>query len=103
VAFVWTERPNAARGLEVLVLRSISGLAQGSGVIEPFRLLRNMLSSQPMCFNLFGPLVYDAALATRLLRVFPKLGVAQVLQVKLRSRRSRAPTISTIAPRSTPS
>ena len=29
-------------------------LAAGGGVVEPFRLLHNMLSSQPMCFNLFG-------------------------------------------------
>lgn len=27
-----------------------------------------MLSSQPMCFNLFGPLVLDTSLATRLMR-----------------------------------
>jgi hypothetical protein len=42
-------------------------LAQDSDRVEPFRLLHNMLSSQPMCFNLVGPLVRDHALASRLL------------------------------------
>src|SRR5687767_2286077 len=42
-------------------------VAEGAGAVEPFRLFHNMLSSQPMCFNLFGPLVRDTALAARLL------------------------------------
>jgi len=41
-------------------------MASGRGV-EPFRCLRNLLSSQPMAFNLFGPLCDDSVLATRLL------------------------------------
>ncbi len=41
-------------------------IAEGKGTVEPFRLLHNMLSSQPMCFNLFGPLVDDLDLATTL-------------------------------------
>ena len=36
---------------------------EGPGA-EPFRLLRNMLSSQPMCFNLFGELALDLENAT---------------------------------------
>lgn len=43
-------------------------LAEETGVIERFRLLNNMLSSQPMCFNLFGPMVTNLALATRVFR-----------------------------------
>ena len=44
-------------------------LREGGGVVEPFRLKRNMLSSQPMCFNLFGELKRDPEeLATRLVR-----------------------------------
>src|SRR5688572_4379946 len=39
-------------------------IAQGPGV-EAYRCLHNMPSSQPMCFNLFGPLVRDHELATR--------------------------------------
>jgi hypothetical protein len=51
--------------------------------VERFRLLHNMLSSQPMCFNLFGPLVHDLALATQLFRAVPELEVERVLAVKL--------------------
>jgi hypothetical protein len=36
--------------------------------VERFRVLHNMLSSQPMCFNLFAPLARDTALATELAR-----------------------------------
>jgi hypothetical protein len=43
-------------------------LARGGGDVEPFRCERNMLSSQPMCFNTFGPLVKDLSRATRFLR-----------------------------------
>ena len=43
-------------------------LEEGSGAVEPFRLKRNMLSSQPMCFNLFGELKRDPELATKLVR-----------------------------------
>ncbi len=39
-------------------------LRDQSGVDE-YRLLHNMLSSQPMCFNLFAPLAADLALASR--------------------------------------
>lgn len=56
-------------------------LAQRGGVIEEFRLLHNMLSSQPMCFNLFGPLVADRALATALLRQLLPGEVDRVTQV----------------------
>jgi hypothetical protein len=44
-------------------------LAIKKGTIDPFRLSCNMLSSQPMCFNLFGPLVDDLELATHLVQV----------------------------------
>lgn len=37
-------------------------IAEG-GTVEPFRCRHNMLSSQPMCFNLFGPLDRRPALA----------------------------------------
>ena len=38
-------------------------------VLDEFRLMRNMLSSQPMAFNLFGELALDHELATELVRV----------------------------------
>jgi len=44
-------------------------LAMKKGTIDPFRLFCNMLSSQPMCFNLFGPLVDNLELATQLMQV----------------------------------
>ena len=40
--------------------------------IDRERLLRNMLGSQTMCFNLFTPLVLDLNLALRLLSVLPQ-------------------------------
>jgi len=43
-------------------------LAEKRGTIDRYRLLCNMLSSQPMCFNLFGPLVDDRELATALVQ-----------------------------------
>ena len=51
-------------------------------VINPYRLLHNMLSSQPMCFNLFAPLSNDLDLATRLVREIWG-GVAQVTKVEI--------------------
>jgi hypothetical protein len=58
-------------------------LAENKGAIEPYRLLCNMLSSQPMCFNLFGPLVNDFGLATALLKpLFPD-EILEVTRVKL--------------------
>ncbi len=43
-------------------------IEEGRGVVEPFRLLRNMLSSQPMCFNLFGELALDLDNAAELVQ-----------------------------------
>ena len=46
----------------------LARLKMDTGLVERYRLLHNMLSSQPMCFNLFGPMVMDTNLATKLLR-----------------------------------
>ena len=43
-------------------------ISAGYGTVDEFRLRRNMLSSQPMCFNLFGELACDVDLATVLAR-----------------------------------
>jgi len=40
-------------------------IAEKTGTVDEFRLLHNMLSSQPMCFNLFGYLSLDLELASR--------------------------------------
>jgi hypothetical protein len=56
-------------------------VAEGVGAVEEFRLLHNMLSSQPMCFNLFGPLVRDRALAARVLPALVPEAVLEVTRV----------------------
>ena len=48
------------------------------------RLYTNMLSSQPMCFNLFGPLTKDPKLPTELFRTLPGFPAdAEVKEVKI--------------------
>ncbi len=59
-------------------------LAKDPTHIEEERLRNNLLSSQPMCFNLFAPLDLDRNLATRLIRALPGFEhVARVTDVKL--------------------
>jgi len=76
---------DGARGLNFLspVIFDIArrSVAKGKGAIEPFRLFHNMLSSQPMCFNLFAPLVDNLDLATRLWRLVLPNEVNRVLGV----------------------
>ncbi len=55
----------------------------GEGVFEHYRVLHNMLGSQPMCCNLFGPLVYDLPLATMLWRKLLGDEVASVERVAI--------------------
>ena len=50
--------------------------------IDKFRLLRNMLSSQPMSFNLFGELLCDLNLATVLARKVWGEHIARVIDVR---------------------
>lgn len=77
----------AARGLNFLTPEihrvARARIAERSGAVEPFRLQHNMLSSMPMCFNLFGPLVVDRDLATRLWRGLLGAEVAEVTRVVL--------------------
>lgn len=59
-------------------------IAEDSLHIEPRRLLNNMLSSQPMCFNLFAPLAMNLNLATKLVSAMPGFEtVLKVTSVKL--------------------
>lgn len=51
------------------------------GLVDEFRLRRNMLSSQPMCFNLFGELALNHYVATRLARSLWGRRVDRVLHV----------------------
>ena len=48
---------------------------------KPSRLMGDMLSSQPMCFNLFGELALDHQLATKLVRAWWGERVKQVTRV----------------------
>jgi hypothetical protein len=57
-------------------------LAAGGGA-ERFRLLHNLLSSQPMCFNLFAPLQADEELAMDVCRDLLGCPVSRVLAVRL--------------------
>jgi hypothetical protein len=78
---------DALRGLNFLSPHihevALARLGERRGKVEPFRLMHNMLSSQPMCFNLFGPLVRDRELARRVLLAIPGLDVADVVSVQL--------------------
>ena len=58
-------------------------LAYKKGTIDRFRLLNNMLSSQSMGFNLFGPLVDDFELATRLFQKLLPDEINSISSVKL--------------------
>jgi hypothetical protein len=56
---------------------------KAGGGVEEFRCLRNMLSSQPMCINLFAPLVENHELATRLVGALLPDEVARVTDVRI--------------------
>jgi hypothetical protein len=54
---------------------------QANQLIQDERLWGDLLSSQPMCFNLFGELAADLELATRAAQVWWPGRVAQVIEV----------------------
>jgi len=59
-------------------------LSQAQGMVEPNRLRNNLLSSQPMCFNLIAPLALDHTLASRLIAGLSGLpGGLRVTDVKV--------------------
>jgi hypothetical protein len=62
---------------------ALQRLAEGRGTIEPYRLLHNLLSSQPMCCNLFGPLVDNPERATRMVRALLGDEVRSVVRVAI--------------------
>ena len=75
---------DARRGLNFLHPRIFDAvrarIAAGPGV-EEFRCLHNLLSSQPLCFNLFGLLVDDPETATRFLSALLPDEIARVRSV----------------------
>ena len=54
---------------------------EGPGA-EPLRLLRNMLSSQPMCFNLFGALALDLGNAANLVQALWGISASHVTCIR---------------------
>ncbi len=55
--------------------------AQKGAMAEDFRLRRNMLSSQPLCFNLFVPLAQDLKLATQVFGALTNGRIARVDEI----------------------
>jgi len=56
-----------------LVTQEIEKAKKNRGIISEPRIWNNLLSSQPLCFNLFGELHFDTDLATRCFQIlFPK-------------------------------
>ena len=51
--------------IKSLVTATISEVRENKGLIGEPRIWNNLLSSQPLCFNLFGELHYDLNMATR--------------------------------------
>jgi len=80
-------RADAERGLNFVDPEihqvALARVRERTGTVEPFRLMHNMLSSQPMCFNLFGLFVHRRELATKLLRAVPELELSEVISVQL--------------------
>ena len=57
-------------------------IGEGGSGVQSFRLLRNMLSSQPMCFNLFGELALDLGNATELVQTLWGASVSHVMCIR---------------------
>ena len=66
-------------GMHGLAMKRV---AEGLGAEDAFRLLHNMLSSQPMCFNLLGYVALDYDLGTRLARSLWGTHVERVTAVR---------------------
>jgi len=65
-----------------LVTEEIINAKKNKALIGEPRIWYNLLSSQPLCFNLFGELNYDLDLATRLFRILFPERVEKVTGVK---------------------
>jgi len=80
-------RESGAKGLNFLTPEIFTvakhRIEEARGTVDVYRLLHNMLSSQPMCFNLFGPMVTDHALATRVFRLILPQEVEKVTNVAI--------------------
>jgi hypothetical protein len=58
--------------IKLLVTEKIKEIRANGGLVSEPRIWNNLLSSQPLCFNLFGELHYDLDLATKFFqKLFP--------------------------------
>lgn len=78
-------REDGAKGMNFLTPQIFEEakkrVAESKGVVEEFRLKHNLLSSQPMCFNLFAPLIPDREMAATVLGEFLPGKAASVTRV----------------------
>ncbi len=68
--------------IQDLVEQEIKNIRAAKGLIKEPRIWDNLLSSQPLCFNLFGELHYDLQLASQFFRVLFPDRVGEVTAVK---------------------
>lgn len=60
--------------IKTLVVNKVNEIKKQGGLVGEPRIWNNLLSSQPLCFNLFGELYYDLELATKLFKkLFPDM------------------------------
>lgn len=68
--------------IKALVTQEVANAKKVRGLIGEPRIWNNLLSSQPLCFNLFGELYFDLGLATRFFNRFFPNKVEKVTAVK---------------------
>jgi len=73
-----------------LVVKKITEIRSNGGLVGEPRIWNNLLSSQPLCFNLFGELYYDLDLATKFFKIiFPdKISTVTKIDFEFSSRRN---------------
>ncbi len=83
IGFAKTTKSNfLSDNIRQLVTREVANTKKTGGLIGEPRIWNNLLSSQPLCFNLFGELHYDLNLASKYFkRLFPNR-LDEVLAVK---------------------
>lgn len=72
-----------SKEIAAYVERRIPEVQAANGTIETIRLRQNMLSSQPLCFNLFGQLRHHPVEAAALLKTALGLDVAKVERIEV--------------------
>ena len=66
-----------------LVFKELKKAKESGALISAKRLWTNMLSSQPLCFNLFGELHYDSELATVFFNIFFLIALIKLKKLNL--------------------